>query len=128
MAVKITTGVRVSVNTKYLQSIHNAIYNQHVYEYEITIENFNEFPVQLISRHWYIFDSIAGIHEVVGEGVVGSKPILFQDADYQYKSACNLKSDFGTMHGYYVFENVRTAEQFKVEIPRFELATSSRLN
>jgi ApaG protein len=128
MTIKITTGIKVSVRSKYMQSLNNALFQQHMFEYEISIENYNDFPVQLISRHWYIFDSIAGNSEIIGEGVVGLKPILFQDADYQYKSACNLKSDYGTMSGYYIFENIRTAEKFKVEIPKFELALASKLN
>jgi ApaG protein len=128
MIAKITTGVKIVVETNFQEKVSNPLFDQYIFAYRITIENFNEFPVQLISRHWYIFDSIAGKHEIEGEGVVGAKPVLFQDANYQYISGCNLKSDFGTMHGYYVFENIRTSETFKVEIPRFQLASSSKTN
>jgi ApaG protein len=92
------------------------------------LENHNEFPVQLMSRHWYVFDSIGEKSEVEGEGVVGSQPVIHPGARYQYVSGSNLKSDFGAMHGYYVFENCTTGEKFNVEIPKFVLSTIEKMN
>lgn len=128
MIAKITTGIKVSVEAKFLERVAHFMQSQYVFVYRVRIENINDFPVQLISRHWYIFDSIDGYNEVQGEGVVGEQPLLLQEATYTYRSGCNLQCDFGTMHGHYIFENVLSGEHFKVEIPRFELSTSSKLN
>lgn len=128
MTAKITTRVKVSAEAKFLEKLSHSLYDQYTYVYIISIENYNEFPVRLLSRHWYIFDSIGGKSEVIGDGVVGANPIIYTNSAYQYTSGCNLKSDFGTMGGYYIFENFITRDQFNVEIPTFELSTSFKQN
>ncbi len=128
MLTKITLGLRVIVEMGYQEKISDPANGRFIFAYRITLENHNEFPVQLMSRHWYVFDSIGEKSEVEGEGVVGSQPVIHPGARYQYVSGSNLKSDFGAMHGYYVFENCSTGEKFNVEIPKFVLSTIEKMN
>ncbi|MEI6312270.1 MAG: Co2+/Mg2+ efflux protein ApaG [Bacteroidota bacterium] len=128
MNAKITTGVKVSVTSNFLEKIVDGSIEFQVFVYTITIENYNDYPIKLLRRHWYIFDSLAGKSEVEGPGVVGEYPVLLTKGTVQYTSACQLYSDLGTMHGYYVFENLNTNETFKVDIPKFELSNLSKKN
>ena len=59
MVSKISEGVKVSVETFYQPEYSNPITSEYMFAYRITIENHNSFPVQLLRRHWYIFDSNA---------------------------------------------------------------------
>lgn len=96
--------------------------------YRITVENFNEFEVQLLRRHWDIFDS-NGIKTVVeGEGVVGEKPVLAPGELFSYESACNLESGIGRMNGFYEFMRTESGELFQAEIPEFVLEVPYMLN
>ncbi|MEQ1734686.1 MAG: ApaG domain, partial [Bacteroidia bacterium] len=65
---------------------------------------------------------------VEGAGVVGEQPILAPNQKFEYNSGCNLNSDMGYMQGYYTFVNTITNEEFKVQIPRFELIVPEKLN
>jgi ApaG protein len=128
MLARITSGLRVVVEMGYQDKISDPTNHRFVFAYRITLENHNDFPVQLISRHWYIFDSIGEKNEVVGDGVVGHQPVIYPEGTYQYISGSNLRSDYGAMHGYYIFENTITGDTFQVEIPKFVLTTIARMN
>jgi len=58
------------VETYYQPDYSNPVNNEFMFAYKITIENNNAFPVKLLSRHWYIYDSNGSLREVEGEGVV----------------------------------------------------------
>lgn len=128
MITKTTVGIKIAVACKLSEQITFEQYEQNIFTYSVSIENSNDFPVQLIARHWEIFDALHGNREVNGEGVVGTKPVLFQGAKYHYNSCCNIKGSYGYMQGYYIFENLKTGEVFQVEIPRFEMSTTQLLN
>lgn len=128
MAPQISQKLKVSVQSQYQESISYPLSRRFVFAYRVTIENLSEFPVQLIRRCWFIFDSSGNRNVVEGEGVVGEQPILDPGDYYQYISGCNLNSEFGNMNGYYTFKNLETNEIFKVEIPSFELSTPGMLN
>jgi ApaG protein len=98
------------------------------FSYRIRIENNSEDTVQLMRRHWYIFDGTGEKSEVEGEGVVGQQPVLRPGESYEYESACNLNSELGSMHGVYTFIRQKDDVVFEVEIPRFELIANYRLN
>ena len=108
MTSKLTEGIIVSVETSYQPELSNPLLNEFMFAYRVTIENNNNFPVQLLSRHWFIFDSTGSMREVEGEGVVGVQPIIEPGEYYQYSSGCNLKSEMGRMHGTYLIKNIRT--------------------
>ena len=93
MISKISEGVTISVETFYQPEYSNPITSEFMFAYRITIENNNSFPVQLLRRHWYIFDSNAEHREVEGEGVIGIQPQINPGEKYQYVSGCNLRSE-----------------------------------
>ena len=128
MITQVTSGIKVSVETFYRPDQSNPTRNQYVFAYRITIENNNSFPVKLLRRHWYIFDSNASHREVEGEGVVGVQPQINPAEQYQYISGCNLRTEFGKMHGSYTMENLSNKKQFQVNIPVFEMIVPFKMN
>jgi len=128
MVSRISAGVEVKVETFYQHDFSDMLKGEHVFAYRITIENLNDFTIQLKSRRWVIFDSGHDIQEVEGEGVVGVQPILPPGVNYQYTSACHLSSDMGRMSGSYLMENLYSKQEFEVEIPAFELIVPVKLN
>lgn len=128
MVSKITEGVTVSVETFYQPEYSNPANSEYMFAYRVTMQNHNVFPIKLLSRHWFIFDSNGTKREVEGEGVIGLKPVIDSQDRYQYVSGCNLNSDAGKMHGTYIFENVHNKKTFTVAIPAFEMITPFKLN
>lgn len=128
MTHKISEGVRINVETYYQPEYSNPAGNEFMFAYKIIIENNNSFPVQLLSRHWYIFDSNGSLREAEGEGVIGVQPILKPGGSYQYISGCNLRTDMGKMHGTYLFENLHKKKTFIAEIPEFQMIAPFKMN
>ncbi len=128
MVNQLTEGVRITVETGYEERYSDVDIANFVFTYRITIENTNDFAVQLLSRHWDIFDSSGELTTVDGEGVVGKQPILHPGEYYNYESACNLKTTIGRMSGYYNMVRVPDNKKLRVEIPEFELAVPFMLN
>ena len=128
MTSQISEGVEITVESYYEAGYSNMVNNEYMFAYRITIENKNTFPIKLLSRHWYIFDSNGTRREVEGDGVVGEQPIINPDKSYQYISGCNLKSEMGTMHGTYAFENLHNKKTFTTIIPQFEMLVPFKLN
>ncbi|SKB71046.1 ApaG protein [Sphingobacterium nematocida] len=128
MITQSTAGINVSVECIYQSEYSNPDNMHFMFAYRITIENSSDYTAQLVSRHWEIFDSIGEHKQVDGEGVVGEQPILTPGKSHQYVSGCNLKSELGYMEGYYVMVREIDGQQFKVDIPRFNLIAPFRLN
>ncbi|RYY71676.1 MAG: Co2+/Mg2+ efflux protein ApaG [Chitinophagaceae bacterium] len=128
MTSKLSEGIKVSVETFYQPEFSNPLQNEFMFAYQVTIENNNTFPVQLLSRHWHIFDSNGSVREVEGEGVVGVQPLIAPGEFYQYMSGCNLRSEMGRMHGTYLIENTHTHRSFTAVIPSFEMHVPFKMN
>ncbi len=128
MVTKVTHGIKVSVNTTYLEKHSNPDMFSYLFSYTIKIENNSEYSVQLLGRHWRIFDSCEGNREVKGNGVVGLQPVIAPGEFYEYESACDLSTDIGSMHGTYLMLREADNKKFSVNIPRFELIVPRRLN
>lgn len=128
MVSQVTSNVEVKVETKFLVNSSDARNGQYLFSYSINIKNNNPFSIQLLSRHWKIQDSLSPVRYVNGEGVVGERPILLPGESYQYQSYCDLTSNLGYMEGSYIFRKEEREELIEVNIPRFELALSSKLN
>ena len=128
MSTLITNGVKISVETMFLEGIEEPNLMQNMFGYKIKIVNHNEFPIKLLSRFWKIFDSCGSYSQVEGQGVVGEMPIIYPNQSYEYGSFCNLQSDMGSMEGYYQFRNLFTNKLFEVSIPKFVLITPDKLN
>ena len=128
MSTLITNGVKISVLTRFQQEVEEGEFVRYLFAYRISIVNHNEFPIKLLSRHWKIFDSSCQTSIVEGQGVIGEMPIIYPNHSYEYVSGCDLLSDLGSMEGYYEFRNLLTEELFKVEIPKFILASLKKMN
>lgn len=128
MATQITNGIKVSVETFYQPEYSKPKDGKFIFSYQITIENQSEYPVQLLRRHWQIFDSSGERREVEGEGVVGEQPIILPGGKHQYMSWCHLNTEIGRMRGTYLMERQLDNERFRVRIPDFQLFVPYRLN
>jgi len=128
MIAEITQGVKVSVETEYQPSYSSPSQYHYVFTYRITIENQSEYTIQLLRRHWHIFDAGFQSREVEGEGVVGQQPVLEPGQSHQYVSGCNLKSGIGKMVGTYQMERIVNGAKFEVLIPEFTMVAPIRLN
>ena len=128
MVSKISEGVTISVETFYQPDYSNPQSSEFMFAYRITIENNNSFPVKLLRRHWFIFDSDATHREVEGEGVIGNQPEINSGEKYQYISGCNLRTELGKMHGTYTMENLNNKKTFSVNIPAFEMTVPFKMN
>ena len=128
MTTDTTKGIKISVLTEYQQEYSSPAQMHFVFTYKITIENRSENTIQLLSRHWDIYDASYPKREVDGEGVVGKQPIIEPGQSHQYVSGCNLKSGFGKMKGSYLMEKVVDGGRFEVNIPEFSMIVPYRLN
>lgn len=128
MTKAITEGVEISVETRFLPDHSDHMERFYFFLYTITIENKNDFTIQLDARHWDIFDSNGEKREVNGEGVVGEKPTLEPGSRYTYSSGCNLVTEMGKMHGTYSMIRLMDQKKFEVSIPEFYLIAPQKLN
>lgn len=127
-ATQVTHGIKISVETNF-HNQHSVAENNHfLFSYHITIENKSDNIIQLISRHWDIFDSSNEHREVDGSGVVGEQPVLAPGEIFEYESACSLTTEIGKMSGTYLIERKIDKTRFEVIIPKFELIAPHRLN
>ncbi len=123
-----TNGIVVSVEAFYQRQLSEPLADKYTFSYQITLENKNDFTVQLLRRHWLIFDSNGAHHEVSGEGVVGEQPILKSGETYQYASWCNLKTEVGKMVGIYVMQRQPEGSLFRIKVPEFQLIAPQKMN
>ena len=128
MVQQVTNGIKISVKTKFEGNSYQNYRMYFSFSYSITIENQSNDSVQLVSRHWKIFDSLKDLNIVEGEGVIGKKPILAPKKSYTYSSYCNLTSPIGSMKGFFNMINFTTTKNFRVHIPAFQLTVPAILN
>jgi ApaG protein len=117
---RMTDGLRVTVRPSYSAEHSDPMEPRYVFVYRIRLENQGERTAQLLWRHWYIHDEVAGDSEVQGEGVVGEQPVLAPGDVHEYESFCVLRGPLGHMEGYYEFRRT-DGSKFRAEIPRFIL-------
>ena len=128
METQTTHGIRISVEHQY-QVTHSEPQRQHyLHVYDITIENRNPFPVQLLRRHWIILEDNGTHNEVVGDGVIGVQPVIQPGGMHAYSSYCVLASEIGQMRGRYFMERLDDHTTFEVDIPPFVLTLPAKLN
>ena len=128
MVTKITDEVKISVETIYQPEYSNPANEHFMFAYRVNIENMTENSVQLLNRHWHIFDSNGTKREVEGEGVVGLQPIIEPGDNHEYVSGCNLKTDMGSMKGSYEMKRIVDGLKFRVNIPEFYLIAPYKMN
>jgi len=128
MVTEITNGVKVSVITAFQPEYSSPSQSHFVFNYKIHIENHSEYTIQLLRRHWFIFDSNGSERQVEGEGVVGQQPIIAPGESYEYISGCNLNTEMGKMVGSYKMQRQVDESTFEVNIPAFHMIVPYRLN
>lgn len=128
MITAVTYGVKISVESVFRKDLSNTENSVFFFNYRVEIENTNSFDMQLLTRHWLIFDSLNPSREVKGDGVVGVQPIIKSGDKYTYVSGCDLHSEMGSMKGFYSIMKLDTNEIFKVAIPKFNMVTAPKLN
>ena len=116
----VTSGIRVTARPHHAVEHSDPSAPRYVFVYRIRIENVGQHTAQLLWRHWYIHDEVAGDSEVEGAGVIGEQPTLSPGDVHEYESFCVLQGPSGHMEGYYTFRR-SDGEEVKVSIPRFIL-------
>ena len=128
MVSAVTQGIKVSAETGFEGRFFSKQGPLYVFAYTITIENHSPDTVQLLGRHWFIYDTGDGPSEVAGKGVVGQQPILGPGDAHTYKSGCHLRASIGMMKGTFEMIRLSTGKTFDVNIPSMQFFATSRLN
>lgn len=117
---KSTDGIRVQVRPRFSLADSDPADGMFVFAYTVSMANESDSTAQLLFRHWRIHDAAGDDSTVDGEGVVGEQPVLQPGESHEYQSYCVLRSPVGYMEGYYTFAR-QGGEEFRVEVPRFQL-------
>lgn len=128
MITQVTKGIKVSVQTTFEGTFFKNYKMHYAFGYTITIENQSKDTVQLISRHWDVFDSLKELETIDGEGVIGNKPVIKPGKSHTYSSGCLLASPIGAMKGHYNMAHLGSSENIEVEVPTFKLAAPFAMN
>ena len=122
-----TRGIRVEVETFYVEERSEPREDYFFFAYHIRISNVGEETAKLISREWLITDSDGNEERVAGPGVVGEQPTLAPGEAFDYTSFCPLRTSMGSMQGKYL---MRTADgqEFYAAIAPFTLAVPGVVN
>lgn len=128
MDALITNGIKVSVEVFYQPFQSQPQSGQFIFAYRVIIENVGAETVQLQRRHWFISDSNGENREVEGEGIIGQTPILAPGQVHRYNSWCPLQTAIGKMGGFFTMINLKTREQFEVQVPDFQMIAPFKSN
>lgn len=120
----ITESIRVTVRPVYLDGQSDVVNGRFVFGYYVSIENKGLDTIQLLRRHWFIYDESGKVQEVEGGGVVGKQPTIEPGSTHEYNSYCVIETFSGSMEGYYLMERTG-GERFQVTIPRFNLSAAA---
>ncbi len=122
-------NIKIDVSTEYLgisdKTDDNEVVN--VFTYTVAITNDTPADIRLLSRYWLITNGDGDQTEVQGEGVVGKQPLISPGDTFTYTSASMIKTEVGTMQGFYLFETPEK-EEIKAPISVFTLAVPNKLN
>ena len=120
-------NIKIDIKTEYVPELSNNEDSMFYFSYKVKIKNMGSKKVQLLSRHWDIKDGLGRKKSVNGEGVIGKKPIINPGEYYEYKSYCPLKTEFGSMDGFYTMKD-ENGNLFKTIIPNFGLISPESIN
>ncbi|MBK6811773.1 MAG: Co2+/Mg2+ efflux protein ApaG [Sandaracinaceae bacterium] len=122
-----TRGVRVLVESRFLEEQSQPAAERFAFAYRVRIENVGSEVVQLRTRHWVITDSYKHVEEVRGPGVIGEQPTLRPGQAFEYTSGAILRTQRGSMKGSYQMVT-EGGEQFDAVIAEFALERPYSLN
>ncbi len=124
----ITYNIKITVEPIYQPMYSKPLEHEFIHAYRISIENLGVETVQLLRRHWYIWDSNNRAREVEGEGVVGQTPVLATGEVHQYVSGSPMRTEMGTMHGTFQMKRLVDDHLFEVIVPKFYLIPPFKYN
>lgn len=127
MSDTITRGIRIEVESMYVEERSDPQESYFFFAYHVVISNQGSEPAQLVSREWIITDSDGNVERVEGAGVVGETPLLQPGAAFEYTSFCPLRTSMGSMQGGYMMR-LTNGETFRAEIAPFTLAVPGVVN
>ena len=122
-----TRGVRVLVESRFLEEQSQPAAERFAFAYRVRIENVGNEVVQLRTRHWVITDSLKHVEEVRGPGVIGEQPTLRPGQAFEYTSGAILRTQRGSMKGSYQMVT-EDGERFDAEIAPFSLSMPYAVN
>ena len=122
-----TRGIRIEVESFYVEERSEPQSSFYFFAYRVRISNAGKTTAQLISREWIITDSDGNEERVQGPGVVGEQPVLAPGANFEYTSFCPLRTSMGSMHGAYTMR-LENGEMFEARIAPFTLAVPGVVN
>ena len=122
-----TRGIRVEVESMYVEERSEPREHYYFFAYRVRISNVGAETAQLVSREWIITDSDGNVERVEGPGVVGEQPLLAPGEAFEYTSFCPLRTSVGSMQGAY-FMRTAEGETFRAEIEPFTLAVPGGVN
>ena len=122
-----TRGIRIEVESLYVDERSDPDAKYYFFAYHVRISNVGSEAAQLISREWIITDSDGDVQRVQGAGVVGEQPRLEPGEEFEYTSFCPIRTSVGAMHGAYT---MRTdgGDTFEAIIRPFTLAVPGVVN
>ncbi|HRQ82641.1 MAG TPA: Co2+/Mg2+ efflux protein ApaG [Azospirillaceae bacterium] len=120
MYSKVTRGIRITVEPRFLEDQSSPVENHFVWAYHVRIENEGVETVQLRTRYWQITDGLGRVQEVRGPGVVGEQPVLDPGGAFEYTSGTPLATPSGIMRGSYRMETP-DGGFFDAVVPAFSL-------
>ena len=124
----ILDDIKIHVESFFLENKSNIEKSLYFFMYKVSISNHTDKTIQLLRRHWDICDANGNLQITEGEGVIGEQPIMKPNTSFQYNSFCPLKTEFGKMSGFYIFEEEKSKNLFKGIIPEFLLVVPTRIN
>ena len=122
-----TRGIRIEVESFYVEERSDPRADEYFFAYHVRISNVGSETAQLLSREWIITDSDGRIGIVQGPGVVGEQPRLEPGEAFEYTSFCPLQTSSGSMEGSYTMRT-DDGETFEAAIARFTLGVPDVVN
>jgi len=127
MSNTVTRGIRIVVESFYVEERSEPLEKYFFFAYRVRISNEGGETAQLLSREWIITDSDGNVERVEGPGVVGEKPVLASGETFEYTSFCPLRTSMGSMEGGYTMQTA-SGETFVARIDPFTLAMPGVVN
>jgi ApaG protein len=123
-----TRGIRIEVESAFIPERSEPTESYFFFAYRVRISNVGSETAQLMSREWVITDSDGNSETVTGPGVIGEQPLLRPGETFEYTSFCPLRTNVGSMQGFYVMKVLPGGETFEARIDPFTLAVPGTVN
>lgn len=120
--------IEVAVTPQYQPSASKPLRHTYVHSYTVVITNRSSHAVQLLRRHWIIYNGTNQYREVKGDGVIGQQPVIEPGESYTYQSWSPINTAIGRMEGTYHMVRLADDLPLDVKVPTFYLYYDNVLN